>query len=116
MTACSCRTATRPATTIGASPRPEDFAADIDGSAQPKPPSAYKVVGQPVPRRDLIAKVTGAAFIHDIVRPDMLHARMLRQPSREARLTSLNEPAIRKAAGADPHHPRRRFRRLHRHR
>ena len=76
----------------------EDFAADIDGSARPKPPAAYKLVGQPVPRRDLIAKITGAAFIHDIVRPDMLHARTLRQPSRDARLQSLNEAAIRKAA------------------
>ena len=79
----------------------EDFAAEIAGSARPKPPTAYKVVGQPVPRRDLIAKVTGAAFIHDIVRPDMLHARMLRQPSRDARLQSLNEAAIHKAAGGD---------------
>jgi nicotinate dehydrogenase subunit B len=78
---------------------PEDFAADIEGSASPKPPAAYKVVGQPVPRRDLIEKVTGAAFIHDIVRPDMLHARTLRQPSRGARLQSFNEAAVRKAAG-----------------
>ncbi len=78
---------------------PEDFAADIQGSATPKPPAAYTVVGQPVPRRDLIAKVSGAAFIHDIVRPDMLHARILRQPSRGARLATLDEAAIRRAAG-----------------
>ena len=77
---------------------PEDFAAEIEGSARPKPPAAYKLVGQPVPRRDLIAKVTGAAFIHDIVRPDLLHARILRQPSRTARLQTLDEAAIRKAA------------------
>jgi CO/xanthine dehydrogenase Mo-binding subunit len=79
---------------------PEDFAAEIEGSAQPKPPAAYKVVGQPVPRRDLIAKVTGAAFIHDIARPDLLHGRILRQPSRGAVLASLNEAAVRKAAGS----------------
>ena len=78
---------------------PEDFAAEIEGSARPKPHTAYKVVGQPVPRRDLIAKTSGAAFIHDIVRPDLLHARTLRQPSRDARLQSLNEAAIQKAAG-----------------
>ena len=59
-----------------------DYAADITGTVLPKAPSTYRVVGQPVPRKDLIAKVSGAAFIHDIVRPDMLHARMLRQPSR----------------------------------
>jgi nicotinate dehydrogenase subunit B len=78
---------------------PEDFAAEIEGSARPKPHTAYKVVGQPVPRRDLLAKVTGAAFIHDMVRPDMLHARALRQPSRGARLMTLDEAAIRRAAG-----------------
>ncbi len=75
-----------------------DYAADITGLIAPKPPSAYKVVGQPVPRKDLIAKVSGAAFIHDIVRPDMLHARMLRQPSRNAQLIALDETAIRRAA------------------
>jgi CO/xanthine dehydrogenase Mo-binding subunit len=78
---------------------PEDFAAEIEGAGRPKPPSAYKVVGQPVPRRDLVAKVTGAAFIHDMVRPDMLHARVLRQPSRDARLEVFDEAAVRKAAG-----------------
>jgi nicotinate dehydrogenase subunit B len=77
---------------------PEDFAADIQGTAVPKPPSAYKIVGQPVPRRDLLAKVTGAAFIHDMVRPNMLHARALRQPSYGATLVSLDEAAIRRAA------------------
>ena len=76
----------------------EDFVQDITGSVQPKPPSAYKVVGQPVPRRDLIAKVSGAAFIQDIVRPDLLHARTLRQPSRDARLAGFDEEAVRKAA------------------
>jgi nicotinate dehydrogenase subunit B len=78
---------------------PEDFAAEIEGSARPKSPAAYRVVGHPVPRRDLIAKVTGAAFIHDVVRPDMLHARILRQPSRGARLAAFDEAAIHKAAG-----------------
>jgi nicotinate dehydrogenase subunit B len=77
----------------------EDFAADIAGSVMPKPPSSYRIVGQPIPRRDLMAKVTGAAFIHDIVRPDMLHARVLRQPSRAAKLAAMDEAAIRKAAG-----------------
>jgi CO/xanthine dehydrogenase Mo-binding subunit len=77
---------------------PEDFAADIEGTATPKSPGAYRLVGQPLPRRDLISKVTGAAFIHDMVRPDMLHARVLRQPSHGAKLVSLDEAAIRRAA------------------
>jgi nicotinate dehydrogenase subunit B len=75
-----------------------DFAADITGSATPKPPSAYRVVGQPVPRRDLAAKLTGSAFIHDMVRPDMLHARILRQPARGARLAAFDEAAVRRTA------------------
>jgi nicotinate dehydrogenase subunit B len=78
-----------------------DFADDITGTAQPKDPARYKVVGQPVPRKDLDAKVSGAAFIHDIVRPGMLHARMLRQPARGAILAALDEAAVRRAARGD---------------
>ncbi|MGE0226622.1 MAG: molybdopterin cofactor-binding domain-containing protein [Acetobacteraceae bacterium] len=78
-----------------------DFQAEITGTAPPKPASAYKVVGQPVPRRDLAAKVSGAAFIHDIVRPDMLHARILRQPARGARLAAFDEAPVRRAARGD---------------
>ena len=87
--------------TTGASPRTKISPREIEGNATPKPPAAYRVVGQPVPRRDLPAKVTGAAFIHDMVRPDMLHARILRQPCRGATLVSLNEAAVRRAAGGD---------------
>ncbi len=78
-----------------------DFADDITGAARPKDPAAYKVVGQPVPRKDLDAKVSGAAFIHDIVRPDMLHARILRQPARGAVLAALDEASVRRAARGD---------------
>ena len=80
---------------------PEDLAHDATGRAAPKSPSQYRVVGTGLPRVDLPAKLGGAAFIYDIVRPDMLHARILRQPGREARLQSLDEAAIRRAAGGD---------------
>ena len=90
----------------------EDFAADIAGSAAPKPPSAYKVVGQPVPRRDLIAKVTGRG-VHPRHRP----ARHAACPGAAAALPrahgcrALDEAAIRKAAGGDIRdRPRRRLR------
>ncbi len=79
----------------------EDFARDVEGTATPKPHTTYRVVGQPVPRRDLPAKVSGAAFIHDLVRPDMLHARILRQPCRGAHLVTLNEAAVRRAASGE---------------
>jgi CO/xanthine dehydrogenase Mo-binding subunit len=76
----------------------QDFAEEIAGTAKPKDPSSYKIVGQPLPRRDLAAKVSGAAFINDMVRPDMLHARILRQPARGATLAALDEAAVRRAA------------------
>src|SRR5215831_281525 len=68
----------------------EDFARDIEGNATPKPHTAYRYVGTATPRRDLPAKITGAGFIHDMVQPNMLHARMLRQPCRGAQLAALD--------------------------
>lgn len=78
-----------------------DFTQAPTGSAPVKPATAYKVVGQSVPRIDLPAKLTGAAYIHDVLPKDVLHARTLRQPGRGATLASLDETAIRKAALKD---------------
>ena len=75
-----------------------DLSQPVTGSASPKKADAYKVVGRSVPRLDLPAKVSGAAFVHDVLPADVLHARMLRQPNPGARLTSLDEAAIRRAA------------------
>ena len=71
------------------------------GTAPTKSPSKYKIVGKNLPRVDLPAKVAGgAAFIHDIVVEGVVHARMLRQPWTGARLASLDDAAVRKAAKA----------------
>ncbi|MBV8189145.1 MAG: xanthine dehydrogenase family protein molybdopterin-binding subunit [Alphaproteobacteria bacterium] len=75
-----------------------DFSQAPTGAAATKPVAAYKVVGQSVPRLDLPAKVTGAAFVHDVLPDGVLHARMLRQPNPGAALQSLDEAAIRRAA------------------
>ena len=75
-----------------------DLSQPVTGTAPVKPASAYKVVGQSVPRRDLPAKVSGAAFVHDTMPHKLLHARTLRQPSRSAVLSTLDEAAIRRAA------------------
>jgi len=46
-----------------------------------KDPRDYRVMGFPVPRVDISPKVTGgAAYIQDMRLPDMLHARVVRQP------------------------------------
>ena len=75
-----------------------DFTQAPTGNAPVKAAALYKVVGQSVPRIDLPAKLSGAAYIHDVLPKDVLHARTLRQPSRGASLASLDEAAIRKAA------------------
>ncbi len=78
-----------------------DLAQPATGRAPRKPHTAYRVVGRDVPRVDLPAKISGPAFVHDLAPPGMLHARMLRQPSRGAALAALDEAAIRRAAGAE---------------
>ena len=75
-----------------------DLTQAATGAAAVKPVASYKVVGKSVPRLDLPAKVTGAAFLHDAIPADVVHARTLRQPSRGATLLSLDEAAIRRAA------------------
>lgn len=42
------------------------------------------------PRRDLLPRVTGAAFIHDIEPADMLHARIVRPPQHGASLVTVD--------------------------
>ena len=76
-----------------------DLSGKLGGLARPKPVSAYTIVGTSAERIDLPAKLAGAAFIHDLVRPDLLHARTLRQPQRGAALAELDEAAIRRVAG-----------------
>jgi CO/xanthine dehydrogenase Mo-binding subunit len=68
------------------------------GTAPTKLPSSYRIVGRDLPRLDLPAKLAGAAFIHDIAPENIVHARVLRQPWRGARLVALDENAVRRAA------------------
>jgi nicotinate dehydrogenase subunit B len=52
-----------------------------------KDPTTFKVMGQPVPRVDIPAKVTGgAAYVQDMRLPGMVHARIVRPPSYGAHL------------------------------
>jgi CO/xanthine dehydrogenase Mo-binding subunit len=58
----------------------------------PKPASARRIAGTSVPRIDLPDKVFGAArYVHDLRLPGMLHARVVRPPSRGATLTALRD-------------------------
>jgi nicotinate dehydrogenase subunit B len=75
------------------------LARDASGAAAPKPPAQHAVVGKNRPRIDIPAKVSGAAYVHDMELPGMVHARVLRPPSYGARLLSLDEALVRRAPG-----------------
>jgi CO/xanthine dehydrogenase Mo-binding subunit len=77
-----------------------DLRRPATGNAPTKAPDTYRIVGRDLPRIDLPAKLAGAAFIHDLAPANLLHARVLRRPWRDARLASLDEAKVRKAAGA----------------
>ncbi|MCF3643229.1 molybdopterin-dependent oxidoreductase, partial [Rhizobium sp. TRM95111] len=66
-----------------------DWSAPFDMSAVRNP--AAERDGDSTGRIDLAGKRTGGGFIHDMALPDMLHARVLRQPVRLARLLSVDE-------------------------
>jgi CO/xanthine dehydrogenase Mo-binding subunit len=65
-----------------------------------KDPATFKVMGQPVPRLDIPAKMTGgAAYVQDMRLPGMVHARVVRPPSYDAQLTECETSAVEKLPG-----------------
>ncbi len=76
-----------------------NLARDVTGAMAPKPPAAYSSVGTSVPRRDLRAKLTGAAYVHDMALPGMVYGRVCRPPSYLARLVRFDEAAVRAMPG-----------------
>jgi nicotinate dehydrogenase subunit B len=65
-----------------------------------KDPATFRVMGRPVPRVDIPAKVTGgAAYVQDIRLPGMVHARIVRPPSYGAQLIDCDTSAIEKMPG-----------------
>ena len=71
-----------------------DLQQHAQGLAKPKAVSSFTAVGQPLGRLDLLAKVTGGAFIQDIELPGMLHARVVRPPSFKAWLLKVDEAPV----------------------
>ncbi|MCJ7624710.1 MAG: molybdopterin-dependent oxidoreductase, partial [Anaerolineaceae bacterium] len=65
------------------------FGRQVTGVGQPKGPHAYRVIGQPAQRLDLLTKVTGGSiFVHDLDLPEMVYGRVIRPPAYGARLIS----------------------------
>jgi nicotinate dehydrogenase subunit B len=76
------------------------LAREATAEIAPKPASSHTVIGTPSPRRDIPAKVSGApVYVHDLDLPDMLHGRIARPPSYQARLASLDEAEVRALPG-----------------
>jgi nicotinate dehydrogenase subunit B len=67
------------------------FNAKITGTAKPKDPSTYKIVGTAVPRIDFAGKVAGKyPYVQNLKLPGMLHGRVVRPPTQGAKLLKVN--------------------------
>ena len=74
---------------------------DIKVPAKPKAPADYKVVGKPLPRRDIAWKVYGTDdFVTDVRVPGMLHARVIRPPRAACKVRGVDEASIKSIKGA----------------
>ena len=79
----------------------QHFAVKLDPKAPLRDPDGYGLVGKPLPRPDLPAKVTGRRlYVHDLVLPGMLHGRVIRPPAVGARVLTVDEDSLRGLPGA----------------
>jgi nicotinate dehydrogenase subunit B len=78
-----------------------DLSVKASGLAPRKPVADFKTIGTSRARLDLPGKIFGTpSFIHDMKLDGMKHARVVRQPSRGAKMTSVDEAAIKRVAKA----------------
>ena len=72
--------------------------------AEPKsqlvPEGQRRLIGKPVPRVDIPAKITGGtAYVHDLRLPNMVHGRVVLPPSYRARLKEVDAGAVERLPG-----------------
>ena len=71
------------------------FNTNITINVAPKQPSQRRLVGQRIPRIDIPEKVTGKyMFVQDVKLPGMLHGRVVRPPTMDSTLLSLDEKPV----------------------
>jgi nicotinate dehydrogenase subunit B len=76
------------------------FAINVEGAARPKDPSAFRVVGQSLPRVDIAPKVLGTfRYVTDVRVPGMLHGRVVRPPAVGASLLHVDDTDARAVPG-----------------
>lgn len=67
----------------------------LEGEGKPKTPDRYRLVGTPVPRKDVPGKVMATLpFAHHLVVPGMLHGRMVRPPVAGAVPVAVDEASL----------------------
>ncbi len=70
------------------------------GKAQPKKPSEYKIVGQPLKRGDIAPRVyCQEDFVTDVKEPGMVHGRVIRPPVAGATPVSVDESSVKDIPG-----------------
>lgn len=63
-------------------------------------PQSYRYIGKSMPRVDIPAKVSGgAAYVHDLRLPGMVHARVVRPPHYAARLHEVDTSKVERMPG-----------------
>ena len=73
---------------------------NVNPAAPLKDPRDYAIVGKPVPRLDIPAKVFGTFnFVQDVKVPGMLHARVVHPAGARSTLQSVDDGACRKIKG-----------------
>jgi nicotinate dehydrogenase subunit B len=72
----------------------------VNPKAPLKDPKSYTIVGKPIARLDIPAKIYGTfTFVQDVKVPGMLHARVVHPPAIGAKLEAVNDAACRKIPG-----------------
>jgi len=72
----------------------------VDAAAPLKDPKDYTIVGKPVPRLDIPAKIFGLFdFVQDVKVPGMLHARVVHPAGVKSTLVSFDDSPCRKITG-----------------
>jgi nicotinate dehydrogenase subunit B len=65
-----------------------------------KDPKTFSIVGQPIARVDIPAKVTGGvAYVQDMRMPEMVHARIVVPPSPKATISAVDTAKVEKLPG-----------------
>jgi len=76
------------------------FTLQLDSRAKRRHPSAWRVLGTPVPRSEIPELVTGRfEFVHNVSVPGMLHGRVVRPPAVGAKLMGVDERSVQNMPG-----------------